>query len=425
MNNTLVIKVFIAIALGIAAGLAAGTENAILGVPWVKIFNLIGQIFLNALNLVVVPLVASSIITGTARIGGEFSFGRLGGMTFFYFLLTSIAAVSIGVLLALSIVPGSYMDSTSLGNVLGQATLEEVAKQSQGGMFERLEQILFRLFPSNILAVASQGQMLGLIFFSVLFGFFSARIDPHLSSVMTDFWKGLFQIMMKMTHLVMRALPIGVFGLMAKVAATTGFEAIKPVGFFFLTVLSGLFLYTFIFLPLMLKLGGVYPLRHFSAVAPALFTAFTTSSSAATLPITLDCMEKRAGVSNKICSFVLPLGASINLTGSALYTVVAVIFIAQTYGIELNLAIMATIIILGIFSALGMVAGIPSASLVTIVVILHTIGLPSDGIVLILATDRILDMIRTAVSVLGTTCCAALVNRSVKQDTGHAEVISK
>ena len=423
MKNKLILQVFLAIALGIIAGWAAGSSSSIFGVLWLKIFDLIGQLFLNALNLVVVPLVASSIITGTARIGSESSFGRLGGMTFFYFILTAIVAVAIGTALALFIAPGTFQDTNSLVNTASTSSIGELARQSGSGIFDRIVQILLRLFPSNIIAVASQGQMLGLIFFCIVFGYFSSRIESHLAETMINFWKAAFQIMMKITQLVMRALPIGVFGLMAKVAATTGIEAIKPVMLFFFTVLAGLVVFTCAFLPLLLWFGRIKPFFHIRAVAPALFTAFTTSSSAATLPITLDCMEKRAGVPNKVCSFVLPLGTSINLTGSALYATVAVIFIAQTNGLDLNIAMLVTIFLMGIFSSLGMVAGIPSASLVTIVVILQTIGLASDGIIYILATDRILDMLRTTTSVFGTTCCAALVHHATK-NPDHATLNS-
>lgn len=255
--------------------------------------------------------------------------------------------------------------------------------------------------------------MLGLIFFSVIFGVLSTRIDGELSELVIKFVNGVFQIMMKMTHVVMTAMPIGVFGLMAKVVATTGLDTIKPVAVFFLTVIAGLLVFTFIVLPLLLKLvARVNPISHFRAVAPALFTAFTTSSSAATLPITLECMEKRANIPNRFCSFILPLGTTVNLTGSALYATVAVLFIAQSYGVDFNAGNLVTIAIMCLFIALGMVAGIPSGTFVTIVVILQSIGLPADGIILILPVERILDMFRTSVNVFSSTCVTVLVAKS-------------
>lgn len=414
MNTKELFKVLLAMGLAVAAGFATGPNREFFGVPFLSIYSLIGQLFLNALTLVVVPLVASSIITGAARLGKEEGFGRLGFATFFFFFLTTLIAVLIGALIAVVVSPGSAIDAATLKNLAGQTAEKQLELTASGGIFSKIEQILFRLIPSNIISVASQGQMLGLILFALLFGFFSARIDSSLSDTLVNFWRGVFQVMMKMTELIMRALPIGVFGLMAKVVATTGFEAIKPVSLFFLTTLLGLFLLIFVALPLLLKLGGIHPIAHFRAAFPALLTAFSTSSSAATLPITIDCMEMRAKIPNRICSFVLPLGTTLNLAGSALFATVAVIFISQAYGMHLTAPALAIIIMMGVFAGLGMVAGIPSASLITIVIMLQTIGLPSDGIVLLLAVERILDMFRTAATVYTHTCCASLVYRLEK-----------
>lgn len=409
-KNSVLSRVLIAIILAVIAGLLTGPDSGIFGIAWVRIYNLIGQLFLNALTLVVVPLVASSIITGSARIGQEKEFGKLGFRTFFFFILTSLIAVLIGFTVASIGSPGTMIDANSLKNLTGSNSLAALEQQASGSIFDKVEQILFRMIPSNIISVAAQGQMLGIIFFALVFGFFSSRIEPSLSNAMIKFWKGTFEIMMLMTHFIMKALPIGVFGLMAKVVATTGLEAMKPVSIFFICVITGLLLFMFVALPLLLKIiGGVNPFKHFKTVTPALITAFSTSSTAATLPVTIDCMEKKAGIPNRICSFVLPLGTSLNLAGSALYATTAVIFISQAYGLEMNAATLITVILMCLFTGLGMVAGIPSASLITIVIILQAIGLPSDGIVLVLAVERILDMCRTTASVFSNTCCASLV----------------
>lgn len=413
MKNSFLFKVFGAIFLGIIAGYLTGPTTELFGVPIVRYFDLIGRLFLNALTLVVVPLVASSIIMGTARVGADKSFASLGGKTFAYFFLTGVCAVAIGFLFYFLITPGVSGDKASILSSSASNALEQIQAQAGGGTFDRIEGILLRLVPSNIIAVASQGQMLGLIFFSVIFGVLSTRIEPELSQLMIKFWNAVFQIMMKMTHVVMLAMPIGVFGLMAKVVATTGFDSIRPVAIFFLTVIGGLLVFTFIVLPLLLKfIAKASPIAHFKAVAPALFTAFTTSSSAATLPITIECMEKRANIPNRFCSFILPLGTTVNLTGSALYATIAVLFIAQSYGVDFNAGNMVTIAIMCLFIALGMVAGIPSGTFVTIVVILQAIGLPADGIVLILPVERILDMFRTSVNVFSSTCVTVLVAKS-------------
>jgi Na+/H+-dicarboxylate symporter len=416
MKNKVLIKVFAAIFLAVGAGLWSGADKALGGVPFVQLYNLIGQLFLNALTLVVVPLVSSSIIVGAARMGSEGALGTLGYKTFSYFILTMVLAVVVGLVCVMLIKPGIGQSVEELKSSHPQASrLVELHAQGQGGSFQKIEQLLLKLVPSNILAAASQGQMLGLIFFSLLFGYFTSTIDPYPSQIILGFWNAIFQVMMKITHLVMRALPIGVFGLVAKVVATTGIETFRSVAWFTLTFFIALFIYAGIVLPLLLKfVAKVSPLAHVRAMAPALLTAFSTSSSAATLPLTLECLEKRAQVPNRICSFTVPLGTSLNLTASALFICVTVFFIAQVYSVTWSLGSIATIFLLIIFSSIGM-AGIPSACLVGAILVLHTIGLPVDAIGLVLAVERLLDMCRAVVNVFGTSCCAVLVARSEKE----------
>lgn len=413
MKNNVLIKVFVAIFLAVVAGLLAGPDKGIFGITFLQIFSLIGQLFINALTLVVVPLVASSIIIGAARMGSEGSFGTLGVKTFGYFLLTLTLAVTVGLICVMVIEPGVAQKAIGIEHGASQiSNLAEIEAQGSGGSFKRLEQLFLKLIPSNILAVASQGQMLGLIFFSLLFGYFISQIETKAGQIMLGFWTGVFQIMMKITHLVMRALPIGVFGLVAKVVATTGAEAFVSLAWFTLTFLLALSIYALIVLPLLLKfVAKVSPIAHFRAMAPALLTAFSTSSSAATLPLTLECLEKRANVSNRICSFTVPLGTSLNMTASALFICVTVFFIAQVYGFPMNIGSVITIFLLVIFSSIG-IAGIPSGCLIGVVLVLHTLGLPVDAIGLVLAVERILDMCRAVVNVFGTSCCAVLVARS-------------
>lgn len=408
MKNGVLIKVLIAIVLAVVAGIITGPTMGIFGVPFVQIYGLIGKLFLNALKLVVVPLVVSSIIIGTARMGAEGTMGTLGLKTLGYFILTTALAITVGITLALFLQPGVGQG----GNAADVTVAAELSKQAQGTAFDKIEQVLLKLVPSNIFAAAAEGQMLGLIFFSLLFGYFISKIEAHPASLLLGFWKGVFQIMMAITHLVMKALPIGVFGLVAKVAATTGLESLRALAFFTGTVILGLAIYGFIILPLLLRfVAGVNPWKHIKAMAPALLTGFSTTSSAATLPVTMECMEKRVNVSNRICSFILPLGTSLNLTGSTLHVCVAVIFIAQAYGADLSAPNLLIIALMALFCSLG-VAGIPSASLVTVLLILHTLGIPADAVGLILAVERIVDMCRTVVNVFGNSCCAVLVAKS-------------
>jgi proton glutamate symport protein len=405
-------KVLISIILAVIAGLLTGSDKAILGVTYLQIYNLIGQLFLNALSLVVVPLVASSIITGTARLGTEHSFGKLGMKIFGYFILTSLLAILVGLTVSLLIEPGTTQQGSLISAQIDTAKLAEIRNQTDSAFFQKIELILLKVIPSNILFAAAHGQMLGLIVFCLLFGYLSSKIESHTSALLLGFWKGVFQIMMQMTHLVMKALPIGIFALVAKAIANTGLESIEALAYYFATVIAGLFIYAGIVLPLLLKfIGKVSPIAYFKAMIPALVTGFSTSSSAASLPVTMECVEKKIGVSNKICSFILPLGTSINLTGSALYVCVSVLFIAQVYGITLSIPSLCVVVFLTLVTSLGS-AGIPSASLFSIVVILHSLGFPADGIGMIMAVERILDMFRTPVNVLGTSCCAVLVASS-------------
>lgn len=410
-KNSALIKVSLAMLLAIAAGAAAGPDSSIGGVTFVQLFDLVGQLFLNALNLVVIPLVAASIITGTARMGSEGSLGSLGIKTFAYFILTSFLAVLTGYALAMLIAPGAgHLAEADPAFI--DAKVKAIEQISQEGGFVKIAQIFLTLIPSNILATASQGQMIGLIPFCLLFGYFMMKIDSQLTSTMLAFWQALFQIMMKITHLVMKALPIGVFALVAKVVALSGIDAFVSIAWFFITVMAALSIYVLIVLPLLLKgIAGISPWMHFKAMSPALLTAFSTSSSAASLPIAIECVEERVGVSNRICSFTLPLGASVNLSATALYECIVVIFIAQAYGISLPLATQAIIILMSLLTSMGM-AGIPSASLIAIVIILQTVGLPTEGIALVLAVERILDMFRTTANVFGNSCCAALIASS-------------
>ncbi len=413
MKNNLFIKVFLSMFIAVAAGYWSGTDKTLFNVPLVQYYQLIGQLFLNALSLVVIPLVCASIITGTARMGNEESFGKLGAKTFGFYLSTSFLAILVGVFFTLLISPGSSQEHLmQFAATTESDKLAAMAAQSGSGTFEKISLILNKLIPSNIFAVASQGQMLGLILFSLVFGFFTSKIDPQPAKIILDFWQGIFQIMMKITRLVMKALPIGVFGLVAKVVATTGLESISSVALYSATILLGLLTYSLIVLPLLLYfLSGVNPLAHIRAMAPALFTAFSTSSSAATLPVTIDCIEKRVGISNRICSFTIPLGTSINVSGSALFQCVASLYIAQVYGVELTWMTVSFVACLALLTSIG-VAGIPSACLISVVVILNTLGVPPEGLGLILAVERLLDMCRTVVNVFGNTCCAVLLARS-------------
>jgi Na+/H+-dicarboxylate symporter len=412
-------QILIALALAVIAGLIVGKDGTLFGLGFYAAFDFVGQLFLNALKMLIVPLIVSSIIVGVASIGDSDNLGRLGAKTIGYYALTSFLAIIAGLAVVNLIQPGAVEgDPTEVFGLSADATELEAQFADKGA--DDIVAIFLRMIPTNIVAAASAGQMLGLIFFSLLYGFFMTRIANQYAEAQYNFFNGMFQIMMKITDLIMKFAPLGVFALVAKTVSSTGVAAFVPLAQFFFTVVIALGIHFAITLPLLLRfLGGVSPMRHYRAVSPALLTAFSTASSSATLPLTMECVEKNAGVSNKTSSFVLPLGATVNMDGTALYEGVAVMFIAQAYGIELGLATQFTVVLLALMTSIG-VAGIPAASLVAIAIILSAVGLPLEGIGLILAVDRVLDMMRTAVNVAGDSAGAVIIAKS-EGETGILE----
>lgn len=404
------VPVFTAIILAVFVGSWLGTNTLIFGFNPYNLFKLVSQLFINSLTLIVVPLVSSSIITGIARVGNDASFRRLSAKMLVFYATTTLIAILLGLAFVNLLNPGSAISSTHLQ--LHASSAEAIVQRSGALEGNRLVALLLSIIPSNIIDAFSSGRMLGLIFFSLLFGYSLSRISHETRSTLLGFWQGVFQATIYMTHLIMKCLPIGVFCLVAEVFATTGLDSLLSLGLFATAVILGLLTFMFIALPLMLKyIAKVKPFRHIRAVSPALITAFSTSSSSATLPVTMDCLEKRAGVSNRICSLTVPLGTSLNMAGSALYECVAAMFVAQAYGIELSFMTQGLIVFVSLLASIG-VAGIPAASLVAVIIILKATGLPIEGIGLFVAMDRLLDMCRTTVNVFSDSCCAVLIARS-------------
>ena len=403
-------QIGIALLLAVVAGILSGPDGRA-----VPLFDFIGTLFLNALKMLVVPLIVSAIINGLSLVRGA-ALGRMGLRTLAYYAGTGLIAILTGLLLVNLFTPG-IIGGQPAGTLMGlDASAAEVVQKMQDKGAGEFSQVLLLLFPPNIFAAAAQGQMLGLICFSLLFGVAVSRLPEVLGRTQREFWNGFYEVMLRLTHWVMRFAPIGVFGLVAEVVAQTGLDAVRPLAVFFVTVLLALLVHALITLPLVLKyIARVSPLKHYRAMGPALATAFSTSSSAATLPVTLDCMEQRAHVPRKVTSFVLPIGANVNTDGSALYECVVVMFIAQAYGVELGLAGQFVVVFGALITGIG-IAGIPSSSLVGIAVILGAVGLPLEGIGLVLAVDRVLDMSRTVVNVLGDSCGAVTVARLEGED---------
>ena len=298
-----------------------------------------------------------------------------------------------------------------------EASVEDIAAKVGDKGVGDVAEVFLRMVPTNIVKAAAEGQMLGLIFCSILFGYFMTQLKPQYSEPLFKFWDGVFHVMMKMTEWIMKFAPIGVFGLVGAVIAEAGLGATGPLALFAIAVLLALALHAFVTLPLLLHfVGRVNPLKTLVGASPAMLTAFSTASSSATLPVTIKSVEQNIGVSNKTSSFVLPLGATVNMNGTALYECAAAMFIAQAYGLELTFGVQFTIVAIALMTSIG-VAGVPSASLVAIAIILVAIGLPIEAIGVLMVFDRILDMCRTSINIWGDCCCATIVARLQGEET--------
>jgi proton glutamate symport protein len=407
-------QILIAIGLAIIAGYLTGPTGAIGDFTFVAAYDFIGTLFLNGLLMVVVPLVFSSIVTGIASVGGSGSLGRLGLKTMACYALFTSSAILVGLFFVNVMTPG-FIDGAPAGNQLNlplsaaqESTLDNIGERGTGDIFG----IFLRMVPTSVVASAANNDVMPLIFFGILFGFFMTRLPETQTIAMRNFWEGINDTMMLITMWVMKWAPIGVFGLIAETVALTGIEALKSMLWFFLTVLLALLTHIFIVLSLYLRvLGRVNPLKHLKAMSPALLMAFSSASSNATLPLNMECAHKRAGVSEQVTNFVLPLGATLNMDGTALYECVAAMFLAQAYGLDLSFTTQFTVVLLALLTSVGM-AGIPAASMVAITVILGAIGLPIEALGLLFVTDRILDMLRTSVNVYSDSCGAVIIARS-------------
>jgi len=374
---------------------------------YVQYVSWMGTLFLRALKMIIIPLIFSSIVTGVANIGDGGNLGRLGGKTFGYYLVTTTFAILTGLFFVNVFQPG-------VGAELGFSKIVEglsTAKDSFGD-------ILINIIPTNLFEVLANGKILPIIFFAIILGFFITRIDEKPKGILTDFFNALFDVVMKITMFIIKFTPLGILGIVAKVVAeqASDTDALIAVGgrlgLYMVTVVLALGVHFWITLPLILKfIGRVKPIEHFKAMRTPLLTAFSTSSSSATLPLTMEAVEHNSGVSNKVTSFVLPLGATVNMDGTALYECVAAMFIAQAYGVEMGLFQQVIVVVTALLASIG-AAGIPMAGLVMISVILSAVGLPLEGIGLILAVDRILDMLRTTTNVWSDSCGAVVIAKS-------------
>lgn len=382
--------------------------------------DFVGTLFIQALKMIIVPLVLSAIISGIAGLGDVEGFGRLGIKTVGFYMSTSLLAILVGLFLVNTIQPGlsqgepnekiraTFMSQADEASAENQEKVAAAGERKAGDFADLFK----KMVPPNVVYAASNnGQLLGLIFFSILFAIAMTRLPADNMLPLYGCIQAINDVMIRVTQWIMALAPIGVFGLMLPTIFNVGPEIFKVMGWYFATVLLALGAHMFIVMPLILRFYiGVNPWAHFRAMRMALLTAFSTASSSASLPETMYCVQSNAGVSKRVSSFTLPLGATVNMDGTALYECVAVLFVAQVMGMSLGIGAQFAVVVTALLTSIG-VAGVPSASLVAILLILNSSGIPNAdmAVVALLSVDRLLDMSRTAVNVFSDSCAAICI----------------
>lgn len=402
-----------AMVLGAVLGLilknvTAGMEEA---PKWVSFFlvtgKLMGDLFMQLLRMVIVPLVFSSIIVGVSNVGHPRNLGRMGYKTVGFYMLTSLCAIIIGLTLSNVFKPGEGVD---LPGGVAPYSVENLNTSAEPW------EILLRMVPTNPIRALAEMDMLGIIFFSLLFGISLINMSSKVQELLLPPIDAIFQTMMKLTGGVIRLAPLGVFGLILTAVYNLQTDYFLAIGRYMIVLAAGLSIHLFVILPLILYFFTGKSLRlHLKHMTNAMLTAFSTSSSSATLPVTIECVEKNAGVSNRISSFVLPLGATVNMDGTALYECAGVLFIAQILGVDLSMSQQMIVVITALLASIG-AAGIPSAGLVMIYIVLSAVGLEGDQVNIIvgtmLAVDRPLDMYRTVVNIFSDSVGTVVIAHS-------------
>jgi Na+/H+-dicarboxylate symporter len=365
-------QILIAIVLGVVVGILLGEKAAHI--------KIVGDMFIRLLKAIIIPLILASMVAGIVSLGDVRKLGRIGLRTFIYYTATTTLAVGVGLILVNLMKPGIGVDIGA-----------ETAADLSGREIPSVVSIIRDIIPANIYDAMANDKVLSVIFFSLLLGVAISSVGEK-GKPLVAFFEAFNTVMMKITDWIMRLAPFGVFALMAYTIGSMGLSVIKPLIVYMATVVLGLTFHACVTLPVLLKTLGKYsPLKFIRDVFSAVATAFSTASSAATLPITMDCLQENSGISNKVTSFVLPLGATVNMDGTALYEAVTAIFVAQAYGIDLSIGQQLIIMLAATLASIG-AAAIPGAGLVTLVIVLKAVNLPLEGIGMILAVERILDM---------------------------------
>ncbi len=370
----------------------------------------VGTLFLNLLKMIAIPLVLGTLIVGSASLGDLRKVARIGGKTIGFYLVTTAVAITIGLVVANVLQPGSTL-SPEVANQLRESFNQNVAAKVQQQLGFNVLDFLVNIVPTNPFEAIAAGNMLNIVFFAVFFGLMLTVLPESKAQPMITFFDALGAAMIKMVEVVMLIAPFGVFALIAAVVANFGFDILTTLIWYVLAVTTGLVLHALVFYPLLLKIFARFPVkRFFQGIERAQLLAFSTSSSAATLPVSMKAAEQ-IGVPSPIYSFVLPLGATINMDGTALYQGIAAIFIAQVYGIPLDVSAQLTIVFVATMASIG-TAPVPGVGIIMLLIVLQSVGIPEEGIALILGVDRILDMLRTTVNVTGDLTASVVIAAS-------------
>ncbi|MBP9191310.1 MAG: dicarboxylate/amino acid:cation symporter [Ignavibacteria bacterium] len=371
----------------------------------------IGDVFIRLLTMIAVPLVLSSLIVGAASLSDLKHIAKIGGKTIGFYALTAIIAISIGLACANIIQPGKFMPEETKERLLETYQDDAMSKIEQNVSMDIVDFIV-NMVPKNPFNAIAEGNFLQIVFFSILTGIFLSQINNEKSKTVVNFFDGISNAMILLVEKIMYVAPIAVFTLISATVAEFGFNILQTLLLYSITVIIGLTILTFVEYPLMLKLfTKMNVVKFFKTQRQVIAVAFSTSSSAATLPVTMDICEKKLGVPNKIASFVLPLGTTINMDGTALYQAVAAMFIAQVYGFDLNLTQQLTIVFTAALAAIG-TAPVPGIGLIMLIIVLKSVGVPEEGIALIIGVDRLLDMCRTVPNVIADSLACVVIASS-------------
>ncbi len=419
----LVTQIFIGMFLGTAWGIVSSMMGwSGFTSDWVKPF---GTIFINLLKLIAIPLVLASLISGVSNLKDIKRLSRLGGRTIFIFIITTVIAVIIGLLLVNIVKPGHSFSPEKRAELQQMYANNTSEKMNTAELVKNRGPLQFvvEIVPENLFdAMSSNTRMLQVIFFAIFFGICLVALPEDKTKPIKDFVDSLNEVILKMVHMIMLFAPIGVFALLAAVIADIAgdnpsqvFDILQALGVYSLTVIAGLAIMMFVVYPIMLRTFTDIPFKKFyKAILPAQTIGFSTSSSAAALPVNIECCEKELGISEEVTSFVLPLGATINMDGTSLYQTIAAVFIAQAFGYELTLGMQLTLIITAVLASIG-TAPVPGAGMVMLIIILQSTGINPEGLALIFATDRILDMCRTVVNLTSDATVASIIAAGEKR----------